>query len=190
MISASAVGYYGDRKDEELTEESSSGSGFLAEICKEWEKVFQDKQGEFPQTRFVQVRIGVVLSKTGGALEKMKMPFKLGLGGALGSGQQWMSWIHLEDLVNLFIHLLDREDLRGPVNAVSPNPVKNIDFSSVLAARFGKSLGPRVPEMALKLLLGEMSQVVLSSTKVLPRRLLHSGFQFKYSDLSSALKEL
>lgn len=190
MISASAVGFYGDRKDETLTESSTAGSGFLADICKNWEKVFLDGQKDFSNTRFAQVRIGVVLSKTGGALEKMKMPFRFGVGGALGSGQQWMSWIHLEDLVNLFVFVLENSSLSGPVNATSPEAHTNKEFSRILALQFGKGLGPAVPEMALKLLLGEMSQVVLTSAKVLPEKVQKSGFEFKYSNLDLALKDL
>lgn len=190
MISASAVGYYGDRKDEELSEDSSGGAGFLAEICNDWEQVFRKSEAEFSTTRFAQVRIGVVLSKTGGALEKMKMPFKLGVGGALGSGQQWMSWIHLEDLVSLFIHVLENPSLVGPINATSPQQHTNKEFSRILASQFGKGLGPTVPEMALKLLLGEMSQVVLTSAKVLPTKAMKSGFQFKFAGLDPALKDL
>lgn len=190
IISASAVGYYGDRKNEELTEDSSMGTGFLADICKEWEQVFRDRRSEFSETRFAQVRIGVVLSKTGGALEKMKRPFKFGLGGALGSGAQWMSWIHIEDLVNLFIHVLEKQDLSGPINATSPEVHTNKEFSRILASQFGKGLGPAVPEMVLKLLLGEMAQVVLTSAKVLPRKAQESGFQFQFAGLDQALKNL
>ncbi|MCE3011195.1 MAG: TIGR01777 family oxidoreductase [Proteobacteria bacterium] len=192
FISASAVGYYGDRAEEALSEDSQVGSGFLAQVCQDWERGFlvASTKSAFAKARFVNLRIGVVLSDKGGALPKMVPPFRVGLGGALGNGEQRMSWIHLDDLVEMFQWALKEETLSGPVNAVSPEPVTNRTFSEELAKQFGKKLGPSVPAMGLKLVLGEMSWILLASQNVQPRKISKSGFKFQFATLAEALSDL
>lgn len=192
IISASATGYYGDTKDTLVTESQLSGKDFLADICVKWEQVFRDAKAtaEFQNTRFAQIRTGLVLSDLGGALVKMIPPFQVGLGGVLGSGKQWMSWIHLEDLTNLFSWALSNHRIEGPLNAVSPWPVTNVEFSTELAGQFKQSLGPRAPEFILKTALGEMSILVLSSQRVSSQKAQDLGFEFKFQTLSQALGDL
>ncbi|MFN7825695.1 MAG: TIGR01777 family oxidoreductase [Pseudobdellovibrionaceae bacterium] len=192
MISASAVGFYGDRSDEALSEESSVGEDFLAQVCQDWERGFAvaSTKPAFSQVRFLNFRIGVVLSEKGGALPKMIPPFRVGLGGALGKGQQWMSWIHLTDLVELFCWALKNETMVGPVNAVAPESVTNRTFSEELAKQFGKKLGPSVPALGLKLVLGEMSWILLASQNVQPRKITKAGFKFQFATLTEALSDL
>jgi uncharacterized protein (TIGR01777 family) len=187
LIGASAIGYYGDRGDETLTEESPAGGGFLAEICRDVEAAL----GEAASlgVRVATLRIGVVLGPEGGALARMLPPFRLGLGGRLGSGRQWMSWIHVEDLAGLVCHALEG-DLRGAVNATAPNPVRNSEFTSALARALRRPGLFPVPEFALKLLFGEMSEVLLGSQRVLPRAAEASGFRFQFPEVFSALKDL
>lgn len=190
-LNASAVGFYGDRGDESLSESSDMGKGFLAETCKAWEtEVFSPDFPEDESVRKVCLRIGLVLSTQGGALAKMLPAFRWGLGGRLGHGQQWMSWIHVDDLVNLFVWALEQSDLSGPINAVSPQAKRNVTFSQDLAAACGRWLGPPAPALALKLALGEMSELLLSSQKVVPTRAMDLGFSFEHEDLSQALKQL
>lgn len=189
FVSASAVGYYGDRGDETLTETSAPGSDFLSEVCQAWEGEVFSLQERQPQTRVAAIRLGIVLSAFGGALDKMLLPFRLGLGGPFGSGAQWMSWIHLRDAVGIFVRALEDESVRGPVNGVAPEPATNREFSRELSACFGKSLAPALPSAALKLGLGDMSQALLGSQKVLPEALQKAGYQFEYPTLRSALSE-
>ena len=186
FISVSAVGFYGDRKDEELDEKKSPGSDFLAEVCAAWEHEASLAR-QVLKSRVVILRLGVILSKQGGALEKMKKPFKFGLGGALGDGQQWMSWVHLQDVVRLIIWAIKEKSVEGLYNATSPEPVRNIDFSKALAACFGKKLFVGVPVFALKLALGEMSEALLFSQKAQPHHAQEQGFSFQFPDVRSAL---
>lgn len=188
FVSASAVGIYGDRLDEVLTEDSSLGEGFLTEVCKAWEK--ETLRAEELGARVVSIRIGVVLSQNGGALKKMLSPFKMGVGGILGGGKQFMSWIHIEDLVRLLIHTLKTDSMTGAYNGVSPHPVTNREFTRVLASVLKKPALFSVPSLALKLLFGEMSSILLESQRVHPKRALEVGFKFHYSDLRSALCNL
>ncbi len=189
FISASAIGYYGDRNDELLTEESQVGKGFLAESCLQWENTV-DKINEL-NIRVVKLRTGIVLSKDGGALAKMAVPFKFGFGTALGSGKQWMSWIHEEDLCNMYLHAIEHSQLKGSYNAVSPNPVNNKTFSKVLAKVLNRPFFlPNVPAFILKIILGEMSTVVLNSNKVSANKILKEGFHFKYENLEEGLKKI
>lgn len=186
FISASGVGYYGDRGDEKLVENSATGDDFLAQVCQEWEKAAHEF--EAVAERVVVYRFGLVIGK-GGVVEKMAPPFKLGLGGNLGSGQQWMSWIHLADLVNLIAHAIESKSIKGIYNAVSPEPVRNEEFTKMLAARFGKKPFFAAPTFALKLALGEMAEMLLGSQRVSARKVLDSDFTFRFPALAAALAD-
>ena len=188
LISASGINVYGDRGDEVVTEASRPGEGFLAEVCKAWEAAAAP--AEQAGIRVVHLRSGIVLSPAGGALEKMLTPFRLGLGGRLGSGAQWMSWISIDDEVGAIVHLLGDGAPAGPVNATAPNPVTNADFSQALARALRRPAVLPVPAPALRLLLGrEMAdELLLASMRVLPTRLLDSGYAFRAPDLESALQ--
>jgi uncharacterized protein (TIGR01777 family) len=188
LISASAVGIYGDRGQELLDEESPVGSGFLPEVCVDWEAEAMKASGL--GIRVVCLRIGIVLAKEGGALAKMATPFKLGVGGRLGSGRQWMSWIHLDDLVGLILHAIANEQLHGIVNAVAPEPVTNAEFSRALARSLHRPALLPTPRSALRMLFGEMSEIMLASQRVTPTRALDSGYSFRFPTLSKALASL
>lgn len=188
LVSGSAVGYYGSRGDEVLTEESAQGQGFLAEICQQWEA--QARQATELGLRVVCLRTGIVLGTESGALPQMLTPFRLGVGGKLGSGKQWMPWIHIDDIVGLFDLALKSERLKGAVNGCAPNPVTNEDFSKELGAALHRPALISVPEFSLKLLFGEMAQVVLASDRALPKAALAAGYQFRFPLLSSALSQL
>ena len=189
FICGSAIGYYGDRGDELLREQSTSGTGFLAEVCREWEAATQPAAEAGIRT--VQIRIGVVLSRKGGALGKMLTPFKLGLGGRIGNGRQWMSWIDIDDLVDAIHHILRTEQLRGPVNLVAPRPVTNAEFTSTLARVLSRPAIFPMPAFAVKLAFGEMGEtVLLGSQHVEPARLLESGCQFRFRELCDSLKNV
>jgi uncharacterized protein len=188
FLCASATGYYGHRGDEVLTEESGAGEGFLAETCREWEN--EAKALETLGVRAVIVRIGIVLGRGGGALAKMLPPFRLGVGGRLSDGKQWMSWIHREDLTRLMVWALEREDLRGAVNGTAPGAVTNADFTSVLGRVLHRPAVFPVPEFALKLVFGEMARVLLESQRVKPEVAEDKGFVFNFRDLEPALQDL
>ncbi len=188
LLSASAMGIYGDRGEEELTESSSTGSGFLSEVCVEWEKA-ADEAARLG-TRVVKLRTGIALGREAGALAQMLPPFHWGLGGQLASGRQWMSWIHVDDLVSLIVFLLTRSDIHGPVNGTSPNPVRNADFTKDLADALGRPALLKVPARGLRLIYGEMAEVLLGSLRVLPAVALAAGFEFKYPTLRPALRNL
>lgn len=188
FVSASAVGYYGDRGDEILTEESSTGSGFLSEVCQTWERSTQP--AEAAGIRVARLRFGVVLSLRGGALKKMLTPFRLGLGGPIGGGRQWMSWIALDDAVAAVLHVLDRPEAAGALNVVSPNPVTNAEFTKALAGILRRPAIWPIPGVAVKALFGEMGEAtVLASSRALPGRLEASGFEFRHPDLEGALAQ-
>ena len=173
FISASAVGYYGNRGDEVLREESPSGSGFLAEVCRLWESAVRPVADA--GIRAVQMRLGVVMSADGGALPKMLLPFRLGLGGRLGSGRQWWSWVSIDDIVGAFEHVLNQESLQGPVNAVAPNPVSNAEFTQILAAVLHRPALFPMPTFVVRLVCGEMGvELFLSSQRVEPAKLVAS----------------
>lgn len=185
FISASAIGYYGNRGDELLTEDSSPGEGFLPEVSVAWERAAHPAAEAGIRT--VHPRIGIVLSRNGGALAKMRLPFKLGLGGTIGSGNQYMSWITLDDLVSVFLFALDNESISGAVNAVSPTPVTNREFTKTLARVLSRPAIFPVPAFAVKLALGEMADaLLLASTRVISTRLENTAFA--HSDLESALQ--
>lgn len=188
LVSASAIGIYGSRGDELLTESSSPGDGFLADITKQWE--FESGLAESLGIRVAHVRIGVVLGREGGALAKMLPPFKVGMGGKLGSGKQWMSWIHVDDLVDLLLFAMQQKSARGPLNGTAPNPVTNAEFTKELAAVLHRPAIIPVPGFALKMLFGEMAGVVLASERVLPKATEAAGFQFQHPHLREALQNL
>jgi uncharacterized protein len=185
LICASAVGYYGDRGDEELDESSAPGSGFLPEVCVAWER--EAAAAEALGIRVVCVRIGIVLAAHGGALGRMMTPFKMGLGGKLGSGDQWMSWIHLDDLVGMMLHASLERELRGPMNGVSRTPVTNADFTHALGRALHRPAFLPVPRAALRIAFGEMSEIMMASQRVLPRVAARSGYTFRHPELDSAL---
>lgn len=187
LLNASAIGFYGDRGDEWLDEDASPGSGFLADTCVEWERATAPAADA--GVRVVRLRIGVVLSSAGGALRRMLLLFRLGLGGRLGDGRQQMSWIALDDLVRVLEHALLDENLHGAVNGVAPEPVRNAEFTKILASVLRRPALLPVPAFALRTLLGEMGQeLLLSSTRVRPTRLAQAGFRFLFPDLESALR--
>jgi uncharacterized protein len=189
LINASAIGFYGDRGDMICTEDSSSGTGFLADVCRQWEAATEPaKQAGI---RVVIMRFGVVLSDQGGALKRMAKPFKLGLGGLLGSGKQYISWIAIDDLLEIILFVLNNETLQGPVNAVSPHPTTNYDWTKTLGRVLGRPAFFPLPEFVVRVAFGEMAdELFLSSTRVIPYRLLDLGFTFRYPDLEEALKHL
>ena len=188
LISASAIGYYGDRGDEVLTEKATPGTDFLSEVCVAWERAAQvaDTLG----VRVVRMRIGIVLHPSGGALGKMLPPFRLGLGGPIAGGQAWMSWIHVEDLARLFAWAVENTNVYGAVNAVSPGAVQNSGFTRCLAEAVHRPARFPVPALALKLMYGEMASVVLASQHVVPDAAGQSGFQFLWPGLGPALRSL
>ena len=192
MISASAVGIYGDREDELLTELSSPGDpgrDFLVSVCLDWEAAADPARAA--GVRVVHPRMGVVLSPKGGALQKMLLPFRLGAGGRVGSGKQWMSWIALADVIGAMRHILANESLRGPVNLSAPEPTTNRDFTRILARTLGRPAVLPVPAVALRAVLGEMADyTLLSSARVLPARLVESGYRFEHSHLEPALRAM
>lgn len=186
LASASAVGYYGDRGSELLTETSEAGSGFLASVCREWEQAASPAAARGIRT--VAMRFGVVLSGKGGVLGKMLPPFRLGLGGKVGSGGQYMSWIAIDDLVAAIAHVLERPELSGAMNTVAPVPVTNLDFTRALGRALGRPTIFPLPAFAARLLFGEMAdELLLASARVEPRRLLASGFSFRYREIEPAL---
>jgi uncharacterized protein (TIGR01777 family) len=185
LISASGVGYYGDRGDEELEEASRAGRDFLAEVCIEWER--EALAAEALGIRVVCVRIGMVLAPGGGALARMLTPFKLGAGGRLGSGEQWMSWIHIDDVVGVLLHASETAGVRQAMNAVSPNPVTNAEFTRALGRALRRPAFLTVPKAALRIAFGEMSEILLASQRVLPRVAERTGYAFKHSSLDAAL---
>jgi uncharacterized protein len=187
LISASAIGYYGDRGEETLREDSASGSGFLPAVCREWEDATEPatKAG----IRTVQVRFGLVLSRFGGALQKMLPPFRLGIGGNMGNGRQWWSWIDIDDLVGAVQHVIKTETLRGPVNVVGPNPVTNAEFTKILASVLSRPAIFPMPAFAARLVFGQMGdELLLASQRVEPAKLLASGYVFQKPELRAALE--
>lgn len=188
VLCASATGFYGHRGDEVLTEESGAGEGFLAETCRAWED--EAKALKTLGVRVVLVRIGIVLGRGGGALAKMLPPFRMGVGGRLSHGKQWMSWIHREDLTRLMVWALENEEVRGAVNGTAPGAVTNAQFTSVLGGVLRRPAVFPVPEFVLKLVFGEMARVLLESQRVKPEVAEEKGFVFKYPDLEPALREL
>jgi uncharacterized protein (TIGR01777 family) len=188
FICSSAIGFYGDRGNEVLNEQSSCGSGFLPEVCREWEAA--TRTAVDAGIRTVQIRTGVVLSPRGGALGKMLTPFKMGVGGRIGNGRQWMSWIDVQDMVDAIHHIL-KSNLQGPVNMVAPKPVTNAEFTQTLASVLSRPAIFPVPAFIMKLAFGEMGEtVLLGSQRVEPAQLIASGYAFRFSDLRASLENL
>jgi len=189
FVSASAIGFYGNRGEETLNEESRPGSGFLPEVCLEWEAATAPAAEK--GIRVVRLRIGVVLSTRGGALAKMLLPFKLGVGGVIGSGRQYMSWIAIDDLVRVILHAITADSLRGPVNAVSPSPVTNREFTKELGKALSRPTIFPLPAFAARLAFGEMAEeLLLAGARIQPARLVASGYRFLYPTLDAALRHL
>lgn len=189
LVSASAIGFYGDRGDEVLREESASGSDFVSEVCREWEKA--TLAASQAGIRVVHLRIGLVLDAEGGSLPRMLTPFKFGLGGKLGSGRQYISWITLEDLLRIIRLAIEDESLRGPVNAVAPGAVTNEEFTKALGRALGRPTFLAMPAFAARLAFGEVAdELLLASTRVEPARLKDAGFDFKHTDIDAALRSV
>jgi uncharacterized protein (TIGR01777 family) len=189
LISVSAIGYYGDRGEELLDENSSSGTGFLPELCREWEAA--TSPASMRNIRVVNPRLGVVLSGSGGALPRMLAPFRWGVGGRIGSGRQFMSWIAIEDLVGMIDHAIHCNSLQGPLNAVSPNPVTNSEFSKTIGKILKRPALFPVPAFTLRLAFGQMAdEVLLAGARVSADRLLKSGYKFLYPELEDALRHI
>ena len=190
LVCASAVGFYGNRGEELLPEDSPAGQGFLSEVCRAWEEA--SRIAANVGIRTVNIRIGLVLSPKGGALTSMLTPFKLGLGGRLGSGQQWWSWIHVDDIVGAIHHALNTASLSGAVNLVAPNPVRNAEFTKTLASVLGRPALFPVPEFGLRAALGGMAanELLLASQHVEPAKLAASGYSFRFRELRPALENL
>ena len=185
FVCASAVGVYGDRSDEPLDEDSETGTGFLAEVCKDWESETHRLAG----VRTVQLRFGVVLSPAGGALAKMLLPFRLGVGGRIGGGRQWMSWVALDDAVGVIHHALFTDELQGPVNAVAPQPVTNSEYTRILGRILRRPTVLPMPSFAARLAFGELAnELLLASQRAVPRRLQETGYVFARPDLEGALR--
>jgi hypothetical protein len=188
FISASGVGYYGDCGDRILKEDSSSGNDFLADVCKVWEG--EARKVEISGVRSVQIRTGLVLSSEDGALKQMLPAFKFFIGGSLGNGKQWSSWLHIDDIVGIYLHAIDNKNLSGAVTAASPNPVRMKEFANTLGKVLNRpSLFP-VPKFALKIVVGEAAEVVTASQRVDPKKLLKSEYYFKFENLENALRDL
>lgn len=188
IVAASAIGYYGTRGDETLTETSAPGNDFLAGLCREWEA--ETTRGAEFGARVVSLRFGIILAAHGGALPRMVTPFKIGVGGRLGTGRQWMSWLTLEETVSIIQFALASPGLAGPANAVTPNPVQNLEFTQVLARTLHRPALFPAPAFALRLALGEMADaLLLVSQKVLPAKLVNSGYRFLHPELADGLEK-
>ncbi|HUQ92970.1 MAG TPA: TIGR01777 family oxidoreductase [Bryobacteraceae bacterium] len=188
FIGASAIGYYGDRGEEILTETSAAGSGFLADICVAWEQAEQKAQSIGLEV--TRLRLGVVLGPNGGALGKMLLPFRLGIGGPIGNGRQWMSWVHVEDVVGMIEFLLAQPAGSGVFNVTSPSPVRNAGFAKALGQALHRPAFLPVPVRVLKLLYGEMADMVIASQRVEPMAAQRAGYRFRFHDVKSALDDL
>ena len=188
LLSTSAAGFYGDGGEEEKTETNAAGDDFLAHVCRDWEAEAQKASEK--GARVVLMRFGVVLGKGAGAMATMRLPFKLGLGGPIGSGRQWFPWIHLEDLVSAIIFLLSAEECQGPFNFTAPQPVRQKDFARQLGAAYHRPAFLPAPAFVMKTVLGEFGGFLLKGQKVLPQALTENGFLFNYPDLRVALRDL
>lgn len=189
FISASAIGFYGNRGKEEVSENSAKGTGFLSDVCYQWEEA--SSKMSLSGVRVAIVRFGMVLSSDSGALKKLLLPFKMGLGGIIGDGQQYISWITIEDVVGIINHILKTEKLKGPINAVSPNPVTNYQFTKILGKVLNRPTIFPLPGFLAKIAFGEMAQeLLLSSTKVIPQKLKEHNYTFKHPTLEKALIDI
>jgi uncharacterized protein len=188
LVSASAVGYYGDRGDEELDERSAPGHGFLPKVCADWER--EAMVASHLGIRVVAVRIGIVLAADGGALARMLTPFRLGVGGRLASGQQWMPWIHIKDVAGIMLHASRSASIRGPMNAAARRPVTNLDFTRALAHAVHRPALLPIPRAALRIAFGEFGDILIASQRVFPREAEYTGYAFEHSDLGGALDDV
>jgi uncharacterized protein (TIGR01777 family) len=188
LISASAIGYYGDRGEETLTEDAAPGSDFLAQVCRDWEN--EALKAESLGMRVVRLRIGLVLGRGGGTLQALLPLFRVGLGGPLGSGRQWWSWIHRDDLCRLIVQILANESVSGPVNATAPQPVRQKEFAQVLGRVLRRPAFLPTPAFALKIALGEFADGILASQRALPRRAQEMSYRFQFEELEGALREI
>ncbi len=189
LLSASAIGYYGPQQgDDPLDESAPAGQDFLARLCADWEA--EARRAEALGVRVVLMRLGIVLARDGGALRQMLLPFKLCLGGPVGSGRQWMSWIHIQDVARAVLHAMEHEQLQGPVNFTAPHPVHNVQFAQALARQLRRPAALRTPAWLLRLAMGEVAEVLTTGQRVVPEKLLRSGFEFRYEHLAPALAQL
>jgi uncharacterized protein (TIGR01777 family) len=188
LVNASAIGYYGPRGDEELTEESPAGSDFLAKLCVDWENAA--RAAESVGVRVAMIRTGVVLDKEGGALAKLLTPFKLGFGGPVAKGNQWMSWIHHADLVGLFLFAVDNPDAHGPLNGTAPNPATNREFGKTLGRVLHRPALVWTPGIALRAMVGEAAGLIVAGQRVIPKGALGLGYSFQYPTLEAALGQI
>ncbi|MBT8139671.1 MAG: TIGR01777 family oxidoreductase [Gammaproteobacteria bacterium] len=187
LISGSAIGYYGvAASDEPISEGAAGDDSFSSRLCKQWEE--QALQAESMGIRTCLLRTGIVLGKSGGALQRMLLPFRFGLGGKIGNGEQWMPWIHLADLINIIVYCIENKQLKGPVNGTAPNPVKNKEFTKTLGAVLNRPTLLPMPGFIIKLLMGQMGEeLLLSGKRVLPEKVVGAGYQFQYKSLDKAL---
>jgi len=188
LISASAVGYYGPHGDEYVTEETPSGDDFLARLARDWEA--EALKAQELAVRVVLMRLGIVLGMEDGALPKMALPFKFFLGGPIGSGRQWFSWIHRDDVLGIIKFLLEDETISGAINVTAPNPLRNREFISALGMALRRPSSFSVPGFLVRVALGEFADVILNGQRVIPKRLLNAGYQFKYPEINEALKAI
>ncbi len=188
LVCASAVGYYGSRGEEELTEESGPGSDFLAEVCQAWEA--EARRAEEFHVRVVMLRIGMVLGREGGALKQMLIPFKLGLGGPVGNGQQWVPWVSIDDVIGIILHAIEVGKVKGPINVTAPNPVRNAEFTKTLGHALHRPAFLPAPAIGLKLLLGEFADVLLTSQRIIPKQIQETGYKFTHPTLEAALRAI
>jgi hypothetical protein len=188
LCSTSAVGYYGSRGDDIITENDPNGSGFLSQVSMDWEA--EALKAEQKGIRVVIARFGVVLGKDGGAMQKMLKGFRLGLGGPLGDGRQWFPWVHMDDLISAIVFSLENEQISGALNFTAPGSVRNREFARILGSVLKRPAVMPAPSMMIRIAMGELSEVLLASQRAVPRKLLNSGFQFTYPDLQSALEHL
>lgn len=188
FISASGVGYYGNCGDNLITEETSNGNDFLAEVCKIWES--ESAKVEMANVRSVQIRTGLVLSPEDGALKQMLPAYKLFVGGPLGNGKQWSSWLHIDDIVGIYLHAIDNQSLSGAINAVSPNPVTMKEFAKTLGKVLNRPSFFPVPKFVLRLIVGEAAEVVTASQRVITDKLINSGYEFKFTNLEETMRDL
>ena len=187
LINASAVGYYGPHQDEAITEVEAAGPDFLAQVCQAWENEAYKAQSDL--TRVVTIRIGVVLGREG-ALNRMVMPFKFYLGGPLGTGNQWLSWIHIQDLASMIRFVIEHQEVTGPINATAPESVRMRDFCKALGKVIDRPSWLPAPEFILKIALGQMADMLLHGQRVVPKKAIDAGFEFQFPMLGSALKDV
>ncbi len=188
FICASAVGYYGDKDEELITEQSPASNDFLSELCKKWE--LEASKAEFLGIRRVSLRQAPVLSKNEGMIKEMKLPFNLFLGGPIGNGKQWLPWIHIEDLVNIYLFLLENKNITGPVNATSPNPVRMSEFADVMGKVLQRPSYFKIPKFLIRIIKGDLADSITASQRVIPKKLLDAGFDFNFKDVQTSLRDL